>query len=79
MGKSIIKSVSITDEQADFLDENKEISLSSIIQNRLIEIMEYQKKCTGCLKLTNFERFNKKLTQFISERGLMDDFIKWTT
>ncbi len=78
MTKSFIKSVSISEEMSEFLDEHKEISLSSIIQNRLIEIMEYQKQCENCIKAKNLLKFQQKLLKFIEINNLMEDFTNWS-
>lgn len=40
MGQNVIKSVSIPQDLADFLDRNPELSLSKIVQSKLIEIMQ---------------------------------------
>lgn len=39
MGNFVIKSVSIPQNQAEFLDKNPELSLSKIIQERIKEII----------------------------------------
>lgn len=40
MGQNVIKSVSIPLELAEFLDKNPELSLSKIVQARLLEIKD---------------------------------------
>jgi len=71
-----IKSVSINQEMEDFLRDNSEISLSTIIQSRLIEIMEFQKKCSGCLRISNLTKLVKKYADFVISKGLEDEFNK---
>lgn len=71
-----IKSVSINKEMEEFLIDNPEISLSTIIQSKLLEIMEFQKRCSGCLQLANIKRANQKALQFIADKGFYEEFNK---
>ena len=51
MGVNVIKSVSIPLELAEFLDKNPELSLSKIIQARLIEMKEQKTIYDNRLKI----------------------------
>lgn len=72
MGKSFIKSVSITEEMFLFLEEHPEISLSTIVQSKLLSIMDFQKPSDIQIRQTK-QRLAKAL-QFISDKGLYEDF-----
>jgi len=74
MAKSFIKSVSMNEEMFNFLENNAEISLSKIIQNKLMEIMEFQKQCSGCLKIKNHLIFRERALRYLEHKGLTEEF-----
>lgn len=63
MGVNVIKSVSIPLELAEFLDKNPELSLSKIIQARLIELKEQKTIYENRLKIyeTKLSRLSQEL------------------
>lgn len=78
MSKSFIKSVSVSEEMSNFLDEHKEISVSKIIQTRLMEIMEFQRQCENCIKAKNLSKELKKRIDFIEKKRLTEEFLNAT-
>jgi len=81
MAKSFIKSVSISEEMDTFLFEHPEISLSKIVQLKLLEIMEFQTPSLHeivSLKSANIQLRDRlqKAGDFIDKKGLWAEFCK---
>jgi len=81
MPKSVIKSVSITTEQAKYIEENPPLSLSNILQTGIENIKANRKHFEDKIRLLNArnEILQQKLfesNEFITEKGLWEDFKK---
>ena len=80
---SKILNISIPAEQARFLEENTDFSPSKLIQSKINELMETSRDWTEQLKheKDKSERILQTLNRqidFITSKGLMDEFFKWT-
>lgn len=79
---SIRLNISVTEEQARFLEENKNFSPSKIIQSKLFELMETSRDSAEMLKHEKEKNariiitLNKQI-DFINYKNLMEEFSKW--
>jgi hypothetical protein len=78
---SLIKTVSITKEQEDFLNEHTDLSLSKICQSKINELMERNKfsdlERQKLLKnISSLQELLEKATTFIDEKGFWGEFVK---
>lgn len=78
---SVIISVSITKEQAEWLDK-VQFSASEIIQEGILHKMELynqynQEKAKLIGNIEGLQKILAERSTYLEEKGLMDEFIKW--
>jgi len=74
MAGSFIKSVSLNEQMTTFLQDHPELSLTKIVQSKLLEIMEYQSKMRF---YSDYKIPLQKAYQFIADKGLWEEFETW--
>ena len=81
MAKSVIKSVSISKEQEEYVNQFPELSLSNILQSGIEQIKQNRKHFEEKIRILNArnEVLQQKLfesNEFITDRGLWEEFRK---
>lgn len=72
-----ILSVSLTDEQSEFLN-SKKISPSGIFQEKIIEIMKrFEEFAKGEGKVESIQKELGLHTEYLDQIGKFDEFYKW--
>jgi hypothetical protein len=78
---AIPHTITITKEQEEFLNDNSDISLSAITQSAISERMEMMKISIASLKeaqrkIENWMKIVDKMREFITKKGLFDEYLK---